>query len=65
MSGKVDFDYDEFVGMPVKELEEKLAKYVELLKEISRLKGLPTAEYDEDLGKPYLLYPDGRRVYND
>ncbi len=65
MNNKVDFDYDEYVGMPVKELEEKLSKYVELQKEINRLKGLPTAEYDDATGKPYLLYPDGRREYND
>ncbi len=64
MNDKVDFDYDEYVGMPVKEFEKKLAKLVELEKEMARLKGAPTAEYDEDLGKPYLLYPDGRREYN-
>lgn len=65
MNNKVDFDYDEYVGMPVKEFEKKLAKLVELEKEMARLKGAPTAEYDKSIGKAYLLYSDGRRVYND
>lgn len=30
---------------------------------VAQMKGLPVAKWDDDLGKPYLLYPDGRREY--
>lgn len=54
---------DEELGLTNRELEEKFAKGIELLKAMQRLKGLPTSEYDNALNKPYLLYPDGRREY--
>lgn len=65
MNTDVDFDFDEYLNMSQTEFEEKLAKLVELEKEMARLKGAPTAEYDKSIGKAYLLYSDGRRVYND
>lgn len=54
---------DEDLGMTQAEFEKKLAKGIDLLKELARLKGNPTSEWDEELKKPYLLYPDGRREY--
>lgn len=44
----VDFE-DEELGITNAELEEKLSKGIELLKEMAHLKGAPTAEYDVEL----------------
>lgn len=65
MYHNTDIDYDENLNLTNDELECKLKKYVELQKDIARLKGAPTAEYDKVKGKSYLLYPDGRKVYNE
>lgn len=54
-----DTDLDE------SKFEKQVNRYIELQKEISRLKELPTAEFDEELGKPYLLHPNGERTYYD
>ena len=33
--------------------------------EIRKIKGLPVARYDDETGRAYLEYPDGRREYLD
>jgi len=57
MNTDVDFDFDEYLNMSQAEFEEKLAKLVELEKEMDRLKGVPTAEYDKSPGKAYFFTP--------
>ena len=63
MSSRINFDFDDEFGLSESELETKVNKYIELPKEIYRLKRLPAAEYDKELGKPYLLYSNGVKVY--
>ncbi len=50
-------------GMSGKELEHRFNEAVRLEKEKCRVKGVPTCEFDTDLKKAYLLYPDGRKEY--
>lgn len=37
---------------------------VRISKEVARIKGEPTCEYDEEKGMAYLLYHDGHREYH-
>lgn len=56
------FDYDD-LGVTNAELEKKLAQGITLLKEMARLNGQPTSEFDTELEEPYILFPDGRKEY--
>ena len=64
LADKNNLDFDEVMGIPEKEVDERFVKAVEIAKEISRAKGKPTCEYDIEKKAPYLLYPDGHREYN-
>lgn len=50
-------------GMSKEELEHRFTEIVRLEKEKCRIKGVPTCEFDTELKKAYLLYPDGHREY--
>ena len=42
---------------------EEVKKGVRLQIEMNNTKGFPIARYDAEARKPYLEYPDGRKVY--
>ncbi|MFR2154547.1 MAG: hypothetical protein ACLS48_07840 [[Eubacterium] siraeum] len=46
LADKNNLDFDEEMGIPEKEVDERFVKAVEIAKEISRAKGKPTCEYD-------------------
>ena len=50
-------------GVSDEELTERFKASIRIDNEIRRIKGLPIAGYDDELGKPYMEYPDGRRKY--
>ena len=58
-------ELDSTCGISDEELTWRFKEAVRIDKEIARIKGLPTAEYDVDTKRAYLLYPDGRRDYVD
>lgn len=58
-----EFDYE--LGISEEETDYRFKEAVKLAKEKSRITGKTTCEYDREKGKPYLLYPDGRREYID
>lgn len=51
------------LNLSKEEMSKKIREGLELDKQISFLKGLPYVGYDPVLKKPYLEYPDGRKVY--
>lgn len=63
MSAIYDNDPDRMLGVPDEEVDRRFAAMIRLAKEEARIKGLPTAEYDKQSKKAYLLYPDGRKEY--
>ena len=58
-----ELDYDEELGIYEDELVERFNRMIAIEKEISRIKGAPTCEFDEERQEAYLLYPDGTRKY--
>lgn len=58
-------ELDSFCGISDEELTERFKVAVEIDKKICEIKGLPLSCYDDEAKLPYLLYPDGRRVYFD
>ena len=50
-------------GVSDEELTERFKASIRIDNEIRRIKGLPIAKYDDEVGKPYIEYPDGRREY--
>ena len=56
-------DYDEELGLYEDELIDRFNRMIAVEKEISRIKGAPTCEFDEERREAYLLYPDGTRKY--
>lgn len=59
-----ELDYDEELGIYEDELVERFNRMIAIEKEISRIKGAPTCEFDEERREAYLLYPDGTRKYD-
>ena len=45
------------------ELDEVFEKAAKLVIEKKRIKGIPIAGYDTVTKRPFIEYPDGRRVY--
>ncbi len=56
-------ELDSTCGISDDELTERFKASIRIDEEIRRIKGLPTARYDEIAKKAYLEYPDGRREY--
>lgn len=56
-------DLDYTCGISDEELTERFKASIRIDNEIRRIKGLPVAGYDDEIGKAYLEYPDGRREY--
>lgn len=45
------------------DIDYLFTKIVLLEKQHTKMRGLPTCEYDKDTEQPYLLYPNGEREY--
>lgn len=58
-------ELDYTCGISDEELTERFIASVRIDQEICKIKGLPIAGYDDKLKSPYIVYPDGRRVYPD
>lgn len=56
-----DMDYEMEIRKQIEELKAQMA--VESKIKGMRERGVPVALYDERKRRPYLEYPDGRRVY--
>ncbi len=56
-------ELDSTCGLSDEELTHRFKEAVRIENEIKSVKGLPIAQYDYEKKKPYLLYPDGTRVY--
>lgn len=56
-------NFDEELGISEDEVTEKFRRIIEIQKEIARIKGAPTCEFDKEKRCSYLLYPDGRKIY--
>jgi len=56
-------ELDSTCGISDEELTRRFCESVRIDEEIRRIKGLPTACFDEERGQAYVLYPDGRREY--
>ena len=56
-----EFDYD--FGISEEEEDARIRNSIRISKEISRIKGNPTCEYDKEKKAAYLLFPDGHREY--
>ncbi len=61
MTEKNELDFT--CGISDDELTERFKASIRIDEEIRRVKGLPTARYDDKAKKAYLEYPDGRREY--
>ena len=55
-------ELDSTCGISDEELTERFKESIRIDQEICKVKGLPIAGYDDELGSPYIEYPDGRRV---
>ena len=58
-------DLDKTCGISDEDMTVLFKESIRIDDEIRRIKGLPVARYDDELGKPYMEYPDGRREYLD
>ena len=56
-------ELDSTCGISDEELTLRFKESIRLDEEERRIKGLPVARYDDETGKAYLEYPDGRREY--
>ena len=56
-------DLDHTCGISDEKLTELFKESIRIDDEIRKIKGLPVARYDDDTGKAYLEYPDGRIEY--
>ena len=61
MLAKNELDYT--CGLSDDELTERFKASIKIDNEIRKIKGLPIARYDDEIGKAYIEYPDGRREY--
>ena len=61
MNEKNELDYT--CGLSDEELTRRFKESIRIDNEIRKVKGLPIAGYDDEKNKPYIEYPDGRRVY--
>ena len=61
MLAKNELDYT--CGLSDDELTERFKASIKIDNEIRKIKGLPIAGYDDEIGKAYIEYPDGRREY--
>ncbi len=59
----VENELDSTCGISDDELTERFKESIRIDNEIRRIKGLPTAGYDPELNKAYILYPDRRKQY--
>ena len=56
-------ELDSTCGISDDDLTKLFKESIRIDDEIRKIKGLPVARYDDNLKKPYLEYPDGRREY--
>ena len=56
-------ELDSTCGISDEELTERFKASIRIDNEIRKIKGLPVAGYDDETGRAYLEYPDGRREY--
>ena len=56
-------ELDSTCGISDEELTLRFKESIRLDEEERRIKGLPVARYDDESGRAYLEYPDGRREY--
>lgn len=57
-------DWDDEFDMPEEEVMHRFREAVRIAKEVQRIKGKPTCEYDRETGRAYLLYPDGHKEFS-
>lgn len=57
--------YNPCCGEEDAEMDRRIAMAGFIAKQQAKMKGAPTAEYDVDTRRAYLLYPDGSRKYVD
>ena len=57
-------EWDDEWNISEDEVMHRFREAVRISKEISRIKGKPTCEYDAEKGMAYMLYPDGHREYH-
>jgi hypothetical protein len=56
-------ELDSTCGISDDELTRRFKESIRIDDEIRRIKGLPTARYDDENRQAYLGYPDWRREY--
>ncbi len=56
-------DLDHTCGISDVKLTELFKESIRIDDEIRKIKGLPVARYDDETGRAYLEYPDGRIEY--
>ncbi len=56
-------DLDHTCGISDEKLTELFKESIRIDDEIRKIKGLPVARYDDETGRAYLEYPDGRIEY--
>ena len=56
-------DLDHTCGISDDKLTELFKESIRIDDEIRKIKGLPVARYDDETGRAYLEYPDGRIEY--
>ena len=61
MEEKNELDYT--YGLSDDELTERFIASIRIDEEIRKIKGLPSAKYDDEKKMAYIEYPDGRIEY--
>jgi hypothetical protein len=56
-------ELDSTCGVSDDELAKRFKEAIRIDNEIKKIKGVPIADYDENTGKAYLEYSDGKREY--
>ena len=56
-------ELDSTCGISDEELTYRFKESIRIDEEIRRIQKLPTARYDTQSKRAYILYPDGRRTY--
>ena len=56
-------ELDSTCGISDEELTYRFKESIRIDEEIRRIQKLPTARYDAQSRRAYILYPDGRRTY--
>ena len=56
-------ELDSTCGISDEKLTRLFIESIRIDNEIRKIKGLPICKFDEELRKPYMEYPDGRRDY--